>query len=62
MASYNDVTGDRLINTPKRGPREGQKRAFVLDTPAFEVKHCENCHIKISTSNNKCPLCGRELP
>lgn len=62
MATYNDVTGDRLINTPKRGPREGQQREFVLDMPVFEVFNCSRCHIKVSTSNKKCPSCGEDLP
>lgn len=61
MATRNDITGDALVNIPKRGPQAGTKRV-ITEEKVFEVKHCENCHIKISTSNNKCPLCGRELP
>lgn len=62
MVTRNDVTGDRLINIPKRGPREGQKREFVLDMPVFEVFYCHRCHVKVSTSNKKCPCCGEDLP
>ena len=62
MATRNDITGDRLINTPKRGPREGQKREFKIEMPVFEVFYCNRCHVKVSTSNKKCPCCGEDLP
>ena len=61
MVARNDVTGDALINTPKRGPREGQKRDFVLEMPVFEVMYCDSCFIKVSTSNGKCPKCEKVL-
>ena len=62
MATRNDITGDALINIPKRGPREGQRREFVLEMPVFEVFYCNRCHVKVSTSTKKCPCCGEELP
>lgn len=62
MATRNDITGDALINTPKRGPREGQKREFKIEMPVFEVFYCNRCHVKVSTSNKKCPCCGEDLP
>lgn len=61
MATCNDITGDTLINTPKRGPREGQKREFRIEMPVFEVFYCDVCLVKISTSNGKCPKCEKEL-
>ena len=63
MATTNDITGDRLVNTPKAGARQGraQERKFQLDMPEFKVYQCSNCFIKVSTSNGKCPLCGSQL-
>lgn len=61
MPTYNDVTGDRLINTPKRGPQEGHKREIV-EEKVFEIFDCKRCHIKVSTSNGHCPCCDEELP
>ena len=61
MATRNDITGDALINTPKRGPREGQKREFKIEMPVFEVMYCDSCFIKVSTSNGKCPKCEKVL-
>ena len=63
MATYNDVTGDRLINIPKRGPRGTQQvRETYAEEKVFEVFDCKRCHIKVSTSNKKCPCCGEGLP
>ena len=61
MATHNDITGDKLINTPKTSPRPQRGIPFVYDDIKFEVYQCPNCHIKVSTSNNKCPLCGNNL-
>lgn len=61
MATRNDITGDALVNIPKRGPSEGKKREFVLDMPVFEVFFCGRCHIKVSTSDGHCPCCTKEL-
>ena len=62
MATRNDITGDALVNIPKRGPREGRKSEFKIEMPVFEVFDCKRCHIKVSTSNKKCPCCGEDLP
>lgn len=62
MAARNDVTGDAIVNIPKRGPREGQRREFVLEMPVFEVFYCDVCLVKVSTSNGKCPKCEKVLP
>ena len=62
MATRNDITGDVLVNIPKRGPREGRKSEFTIEMPVFEVFDCKRCHIKVSTSNKKCPCCGEGLP
>lgn len=61
MATYNDVTGDRLINIPKKSPNI-QKRQTYVEEKVFEVFDCKRCHIKVSTSNKKCPCCGEDLP
>ena len=60
MTTYNDVTGDRLINIPKKSPSVTVKH--VVEETIFEVFNCKRCHIKVSTSNGHCPCCGEELP
>ena len=27
----------------------------------FKIYHCDSCHVKVSTSNGKCPGCGKDL-
>lgn len=63
MATHNDITGDRLINTPKTSPRAKPQKGlpYTYNDIQFEVYKCPNCHIKVSTSNGKCPLCGNSL-
>lgn len=60
MVARNDITGDAIRS------RDSAKYAENFDkityevpiTPIFEVFYCERCHIKVSTSNKKCPCCG----
>ena len=59
MATHNDITGDRLINTPKVSHTPVLKKE-APENP-FKIYQCANCHIKVSTSNGKCPLCGNSL-
>lgn len=64
MATKNDITGDRLINTPKTSPTLTQKQRglpYMYDDIKFDVYLCDSCHIKVSTSNGLCPCCGKEL-
>lgn len=61
MAATNEITGDRLINTPKTSPRPQKGLSFVWDDIKFDVYLCDTCHIKVSTSNGKCPCCGKDL-
>ena len=61
MATRNDITGDAIVNIPKRSPNI-QKRQTYVEEKVFEVFDCKRCHIKVSTSNKKCPCCGEDLP
>ena len=36
------------------------KNVYTEDK-VFTIHHCDSCHIKVSTSNGKCPSCGKEL-
>ena len=31
MATRNDITGDALVNIPKRGPKEGKRQEFKIE-------------------------------
>ena len=60
MVARNDVTGDAIVNIPKRSPSVVVKP--VVEETVFEIFNCKRCHIKVSTSNKKCPCCGEDLP
>lgn len=63
MATRNDITGDALVNIPKRGPRGTQQvREKYAEEKVFEIFYCTRCHVKVSTSNKKCPCCEGDLP
>ena len=62
MVARNDITGDVIANIPKKGAKEGRRTEFKLEMPEFKVYNCSRCHIKVSTSNDKCPCCGEDLP
>lgn len=63
MATRNDITGDRLINTPKISPTGAvqEPRAFSFPSPEFKIYRCDTCNVKVSTSNDCCPCCGKKL-
>lgn len=61
MVARNDITGDAITNFKKSGAKEGRKAEFKIEMPEFKIYHCDTCHIKVSTSNDKCPCCGKEL-
>ena len=64
MATHNDITGDRLINTPKTSPTPTQKQRgldYYYNDIKFDVYLCDSCHVKVSTSNGLCPCCGKKL-
>ena len=63
MATTNDITGDRLVNTPKTSPEAKPHKGlpYTYNDIKFDVYQCSNCFIKVSTSNGKCPLCGNQL-
>lgn len=63
MVARNDITGDAITNMPKTGKKEGRRSEFKIEPlPEFKVYYCTRCHIKVSTSNDKCPCCGEDLP
>lgn len=61
MVARNDVTGDTIRNHIKTGAKEGKRTEFKLEMPEFKIYHCDTCHIKVSTSNDKCPCCQKDL-
>lgn len=63
MATRNDITGDRLVSRTGGAYRNNydQIKESQEETNIFKIYQCVNCHIKVSTSNGKCPLCGNSL-
>lgn len=64
MATHNDITGDALVSRPlSRAYMDNFDRVQAVDVveKVFEVYYCDACNIKVSTSNGKCPCCGKDL-
>jgi hypothetical protein len=64
MATRNDITGDALVSRTSLGYINNYDliRDTQEEVKVFEVFDCKRCHIKVSTSNKKCPCCGEDLP
>lgn len=67
MASRNDITGDALIskrnNDNYRDNYDKVEKGLPIDCKSvgFDVYKCDACNIKVSTSNGRCPCCGKDL-
>jgi heterodisulfide reductase subunit B len=73
MVARNDITGDAIqsrqaakeyaerYDKVDRSLTREQLREAVEEHRAIVAKNCPWCHIKVATSNGKCPCCNREL-
>ena len=64
MAAINDITGDAIRSRDSTKYAENYDKIEKMEEEApkvFQVLKCPYCHIKVSTSNGKCPCCFRDL-
>lgn len=65
MVDRNEFTGNALMSKASRNYSKNFDKVDLKAVPeekVFEIMWCSRCHIKVSTSNKKCPCCGEDLP
>lgn len=65
MVDRNEFTGHALQSRPSKNYSNNFDKVDLKAEPeekVFEIMWCSRCHIKVSTSNKKCPCCQEDLP